>query len=937
MLARFNPKSSLRAEIGLASGGIVMLLSAALSFYAADTSKRQIEQNEGEAFVRRAQTALDVLDRGMFERVREIRNAANLDEMRDPKVGVDRKRELMERLQKNFDAYAWIGFCDPNGIGLVGTGKYLEGKNLSKRPWCTEGRKGDYIGDVHDALLLAKLLPNPSGETFYLVDVASPVFDHRNNLLGVLCGHIYWSWASEALDSKRTPGREIFLLSDDGKVLSGTENAWGDFAAMAPLTAQDIKAHAGKGYRIEPFRDGKTYLVGYARSAGYRDYPGLGWSAVVREEVTTAFAPARDLQRHILFAGVLLGLFFTWLSWLMSGRISDPIRRISAAADKVAAGDLDTAIPTVNREDEVAHLGRAIHDMVDSLTGEIRQRRVAEAGLRLSAKVFEQNSEAIMVTDRDNRIVMVNRAFSLITGYAEAEVIGINPRLLSSGRQPMQFYRELWQKLNEEDMWRGEIWNKRKNGDVFPEWLTISNVRDDAGELTHHIAVFIDITERKKEEERIRQLANYDSLTRLPNRNLLQERIEQGIAQALRHRTKLATLFIDLDHFKNINDSLGHDVGDALLRQVALRLQTCIRRTDTLARFGGDEFIALLTDLDSEAEASFVAEKMIAVLGEPFDIGKHALHVTPSIGISLCPDDGDTAMQLMRNADLAMYRAKDGGRNRLAFYEEQMNRKAVERLRLENDLRAAIDQQQLMLYYQPKVACADNRVVGMEALLRWEHPEFGFISPAVFIPVAEQSGLIAEIGDWVLRQTVLQLRIWQSQGYCIVPVAVNLSAVQFRQSDLVERIQKIVHDGGIDNRYLELELTESVLMESGNNSETTVHRLSAAGFSLALDDFGTGYSSLSRLKLLPMNALKIDQSFVRDIATDENDESIVSATAVLAHAMEMTVIAEGVETPQQLAFIRDLNCEQYQGYLFSKPVPAGEVVRFLSPVAKGEV
>jgi predicted signal transduction protein with EAL and GGDEF domain len=349
-----------------------------------------------------------------------------------------------------------------------------------------------------------------------------------------------------------------------------------------------------------------------------------------------------------------------------------------------------------------------------------------------------------------------------------------------------------------------------------------------------------------------------------------------------------------------------------------------------LGRFGGDEFIGLLTDLNDESEASLVAEKMIDVLSKPFEIGHHKLHVTPSIGICICPNDGDTAMQLMRNADLAMYRAKDRGRNRFAFYEEEMNRKAIERLRLENDLRTAINQQRLMLYYQPKVRVDDNVVIGMEALLRWNHPEFGFISPAVFIPVAEQSGLINEIGDWVLRQTVLQQRIWQSQGLNIVPIAVNLSAAQFQQSDLVERIQRIVREGGIDNHFIELELTESMLMESGGTNEAIIKRLSEAGFSLALDDFGTGYSSLSRLKLLPMNALKIDQSFVRDIATDENDESIVSATAVLAHAMEMKVIAEGVETPVQLAFIRDLHCEEYQGYLFSKPVPAEDAVRFLS-------
>lgn len=925
----FDPRRSLRAEISLASGAIVLLLSTALSFYAADVTRRQIEQSQGEAFVRRAQTALDVLDRGMYERSREIRNAALLDEMRDPKVSVPRKRELMERLQQNFDAYAWIGFCGPDGMGLVGTGGYLEGKNLSQRPWCSEGRRGDYIGDVHDAMLLAKLLPNPSGETFYLVDVASPVFDHQNNLLGVLCGHIYWSWASEALDSKLTPGQDIFLLSNDGKVLSGPEAAWSDFGGKAPATMRHIRAGGKAGYHIEQFSNGRTYLVGHATSSGYRDYQGFGWTALVREDISTAFAPARALQQHILTVGAGVGLFFAWLSWLMAGRIAQPIRRISQAAEKVAAGDLHYDVPPQDSDNEVGHLSQAIHDMVDNLTREIRQRRAAESDLRLAAKVFEHNSEAIIVTDANNNIVMVNHAFTLITGYGEEEVMGKNPRFLASGRQSVQSYQAMWAELLAKNTWRGEIWNKRKNGEVFPEWLTISTVRDEQGVVTHYIGVFIDITERKQEEERIIRLANYDPLSGLPNRNLLTDRVEQGVAQAERHGSKLAMLFIDLDHFKHINDSLGHDIGDELLKQVAERLKACLRRTDTLARQGGDEFIALVTDIDSESEAGYVAEKMLSACGGGFQVEGHLLHVTPSIGISLCPDDGNTQVQLMRNADLAMYRAKDSGRNRFAFYEEQMNRKAVERLRLENDLRHAIAQQQLMLYYQPKVACGDNRVVGMEALLRWRHPEFGFVSPAVFIPVAEQTGMINEIGDWVLRQAVLQQRLWQSQGHDIVPVAVNLSVAQFQQSDLVARIVRIVREGGLDARYIELELTESMLMESGIDQHSVLKQLNNAGFNLALDDFGTGYSSLSRLKMLPMRSLKIDQSFVRDIASDENDRSIVSATAALAHAMGMKVIAEGVEQPGQLAFIQSLHCEEYQGYLFSPPLPADEAVRFL--------
>jgi|GEM_PF-1253873 len=930
ILDRVNPKNGLRAQISLASGGIALVLSLVLSYFAAEDSRQQIEQAEGQSFQRRAQSALDVLDRGMFERSREISNAANLEEIRNPKVSVERKREILERLQSSFNAYAWIGICDDKGIGLVGTGKYLEGKDLSKRPWCTQGRERTYLGDMHDALLLSKLLPNPSGEMFYLVDVAAPVVDKKGKLQGVLCGHIFWKWAEDVLDSKQTQGKDTFLLTKDGLVLSGPEAPRSELSQLAPLTMQAImQGDSNGGYLLEKWSDGKTYLVGYAKSSGYRDYPGMGWISLMREDVTQAFAPARELRMRILLMGMVLGGVFAWLGWMMAGRIARPITRISEAADKLAAGDLSYDVPAQQGDGEVAHLSTAIHNMVETLVKEITQRRKAEQDLRLSAKVFENNSEAIMITDTRHKIVSVNRAFTEITGYGEDEVLGKDPHLLSSGRHTPAFYKSFYETLYSQDKWRGEIWNKRKNGEVFPQWSTISVLRDETGTVTYHIAVYLDITERKKEEERIQYLANYDVMTGLPNRYLLGDRLENALNLAQSHATKLAVMFIDLDHFKNVNDSLGHDVGDELLKEVALRLKACLRRSDTIARQGGDEFIAILGDLNSEDQVTFVAEKMIESLRGEFKVGEHQLSVSLSIGVSVYPDDGDSAVHLLRNADMAMYRAKDAGRNQFQYYEADMNVKALKRMQLENDLRNAIGKDQLMLYYQPQVNTLSGAVVGMEALLRWKHPQQGFISPAEFIPVAEESGLINEIGDWVLRQAALQQRIWQSQGYRIVPVAVNLSARQFGQKGLVEKIQTIVREAGITPHFIELELTESLLMDMGQNCLAVMDQLSHAGFDLSLDDFGTGYSSLSRLKLLPVKSLKIDQSFVRDLATDENDEAIVNATAVLAHALEMKVIAEGVETQEQLDFIRDLMCEEYQGYLFSRPLPAVEMEKYL--------
>lgn len=907
-----------------------MALSLLLSYFAAETSRAQIEQDQGNAFVRHAKSALDVLDRGMFERVREIQNVALLDEVRDAQIPLERKRDLLERLQSTFNAYAWVGICDPQGMGVVGTGKYLEGKDLSKRPWCTEGRDKYYVGDMHDALLLSKLLPNPSGEMFYLLDVAAPIVDKSGTFQGVLCGHIFWKWAEEVLDSKALPGKDVFLVAKDGLVLSGPEPQRSDLAKLAPRTMQAVQQPGkGSGYLVEQWSNGKTYLVGYAKSSGYREYLGLGWTALVREDVTAAFAPVRELRDRILLGGAALGAFFAWLGWLMAGRISRPIYNISQAADRIAGGDLKFDMLVQAGDGEVARLSAAIHAMVAKLISEIEQRRQAELGLRLSAKVFENNTEAIMITDAHHNVVSVNKAFVEITGYSQDDVLGKNPRFLASGKQSALFYQAFYDALQTTDQWRGEIWNKRKNGEIFAEWVTISALRDDSGVVSHYVAVYLDLTEHKNEVARTQYLANYDVLTTLPNRYLLSDRLEQMLVLAQRHQGKMAVLFIGLDHFKLVNDSLGHGVGDELLKVAAQRLSACLRDCDTVSRRGGDEFVVLLGELNSEAQAGLIAANIGKSLRAAFVVGENSLSLSASIGISLYPEDGSTSVELLRNADLAMHRAKELGRNQLQFYEPTMNVRAVQRLQLESDLRDALSGDQLEVYYQPKVNLVSGKMVGMEALVRWNHPQCGFMSPQQFIPVAEESGLINEIGDWLLRQTASQQRDWQVMDYQIVPVAVNLSARQLSQKDFIEKLQNLLTEFALSPTCIDLELTESMVMDLSGGNLSVVNRLSEAGFHLSLDDFGTGHSSLSRLKAMPVQSLKIDQSFVRDIASDENDRAIVSATVMLAHALGLTVVAEGVETQEQLDFIRELRCEEYQGYLFSHPLAAHEVVKYL--------
>lgn len=560
---------------------------------------------------------------------------------------------------------------------------------------------------------------------------------------------------------------------------------------------------------------------------------------------------------------------------------------------------------------------------------DITARRDSEEQLRLAWTVFRNSVEAIIVTDARQCILSVNRAFTEVTGYSAEEAIGSTPRLLKSGIHEHNFYEAMWRDINTHGFWQGEVHDRRKDGTFYPSALSISVVRDKTERITHYVAVFSDITERKASEARIAFLAQHDALTGLPNRALLHDRLEQALASAARHGKRIALLFLDLDRFKTINDSLGHMMGDQLLQGVALRLTGCIRETDTVSRQGGDEFLIVLTGMDTPDDAARAAEKILDRLRQPFDIDSQQLGTSFSIGIALYPEDGTTVESLMKNADTAMYHAKESGRNTYRFFDERMNVNALERLHLENGLRRALENNEFTLYYQPQVDLESGRIIGMEALLRWFSESMGSISPARFIPLAEECGLIVPIGKWVLQTACRQARSWQDQGFPAVPVAVNLSALQFRRADIVATVATALADSGLAGTWLELELTESLLMQSGPDVEATLGHLKALGVRLSIDDFGTGYSSLAYLKRFPVDRLKIDQSFVRDIAEDPDDAAIVRAIIQLGRSLRLEVIAEGTETPEQMDFLRDERCTAAQGYLFSPPLPAEAVTELL--------
>ncbi len=574
-------------------------------------------------------------------------------------------------------------------------------------------------------------------------------------------------------------------------------------------------------------------------------------------------------------------------------------------------------------------------------TALMAERDRALEDLRLAATAFDAQ-EAMFITDANATIQRVNKAFTAVTGYTEEEVVGKNPRILKSNRHDKAFYKKLWQALEEQGYWRGEIWNRRKNGEIYPEWQTITSVKNEKGEVTHYISSFQDMTEYKLAEARIERLAYYDSLTGLPNRTLLLDRLQHELNLTRRNNKHGALLFLDLDRFKTINDALGHSIGDALLSQVAERIAQQVRNVDTVARLGGDEFVVLLAQLsDSADEAGFaaqvVAEKIRAALCKPYRLQDHEYQFTPSIGIALFPENNDTVDDVLKHADASMYLAKSHGGNAIRFYKPDMQVAADERLALEKDLRRAIANDELELYYQPQVD-QKGRIIGAEALIRWHHPERGTVSPHTFIPLAEETGQVLELGHWVMRHAFEQIRRWHDSGLCQLgpTFAINVSPRQFHQSDFVPQVTRLIKEAGIAPESLKLEITENIVMADVEDTIQKMEELRRLGVVFSIDDFGTGYSSLAYLKQLPLSQIKIDRSFVLDITSDPNDAMIVETIISMARHMNLDVLAEGVETAGQLSYLQQQGCYSYQGFYFSKPLPAGEFQKLLERLDRGD-
>ncbi|AEJ01128.1 diguanylate cyclase/phosphodiesterase with PAS/PAC sensor(s) [Nitrosomonas sp. Is79A3] len=648
---------------------------------------------------------------------------------------------------------------------------------------------------------------------------------------------------------------------------------------------------------------------------------------LVRIRTQTAIDSARDnaLIFRIIFITVTLSTtIILWRFYVsLSITLGSSAKEIHALIRRIGQGDFNTSIPVLSgMENSVL---ADLLDMQRKLYIHENERKEAEEKLCIAAICFE-SQEAMMITDVRSNILRVNQAFTKSTGYTSEEVIGKTPRILQSGRHNNDFYREMWKVIKRTGGWQGEIWDRRKNGEVYPKWLTISAVKGSDGAVTHYVAMHSDITEHKNAEKKIQKLAFFDQLTDLPNRFLLNERITQAMLANIRSNNHGALLFIDLDNFKSLNDTLGHNKGDLLLKQVAQRLITCVRAGDTVARLGGDEFIMLLTNLnenesDSAIHVGNVCKKILTTLNQTYQLDTISHHSTASIGVTLFNGLQSSIEDLMKQADLAMYKSKEMGRNTFHFFDQEMEAIALKRATFEKDFQEGINKNQFLLYYQAQMN-SDMFLLGAEALVRWQHPKYGIVSPAEFIPLAEETGLILPLGHRVLETACYQLSTWANQPKMAhLTISVNVSARQFHQEDFVGQVLAILKNTGANPRRLKLELTESLLISNVDEIIKKMFALRAEGVGFSLDDFGTGFSSLSYLKRLPLDQLKIDRSFVRDVLTDHNDASIAKAIIVLAQNLDLSVIAEGVETEAQRDFLAKSGCHAYQGYLFGKPLP----------------
>jgi diguanylate cyclase (GGDEF)-like protein len=782
--------TSLRWVLTASAIVLAVATTAGLAAITENLASNQLKQQLGFRMASRTVHLNDKIDHSIYARYTDMSDLSGVITDLDLADDISLLRTRLDATRKTNGGFAWIGFSDPHGKVLAATNGLLEAADVAQRPWFREASKSVYFGDVHRALLLEKKLNSDGGEPLRFLDIALPLVDKNGVLTGVLGAHIDWRWIEELTRSLYHKGpSEFILLGADDTVLAGPK----DLRDRVVSLQSARNARSGKvGYGIEQWPDGKTYLTGFSKSRGFKNYVGLGWVMLERQEIGEAFAPVRGLRGQFLTWGLFTAAVFALTGWFGASRIARPLLELTRAAEVLRQGTARRDIPAVRSYYEV--------------------------------------------------VVLTDTMRSMIAEVAHREAL-----------------------------------------------------------LEHQ--------------------ATYNSVTNLPNRALTNALLIQS-ASRIQKGQEIAVLSIDLDRFKSVNDALGFSAGNDLLREAVRRLQYCVPAGATLAHLGSDEFAVLLDGDRAHAQATKLAARAQAAIAQPFVVEGQEFFLSASVGISLFPRDTADVSMLLGYSEMARYQAKALSHGRIQFYAEHMNALTAERLNLERDMRTALAEQQFELFYQPKVSLRTGEITGAEALVRWRHPQHGLVSPAKFIPLAEDTGLILPLGDWVLRQACAQARTWRARGAPPLQIAVNVSSHQFMEDKLVEKVVAALADSGLEAEHLKLEITESLLMQDVEQNIGTMHALTGLGVQLAIDDFGTGYSSLSYLRRFPISELKIDQAFVRDLNRNAEDTAITHTIISLARNLGLNVIAEGVETIEQATSLRAAGCDEMQGYYFSRPIAA---------------
>ncbi len=909
------------AALALLSTVLVWQLSSALS-------RQQIETDQNTLLTHIAVRMASQLAHDMDTRARELRFLASQQEIRDPRSSLETKRAVFERMRNAYPYYSWIGITDTEGNIIAGTDGLLVGKSIAQRDWFIYGRENLHFGDAHDAFLLAKLLPKPKWDDLplRLVDVSLPVHDKEGRFLGVICGHLSLDWAFEArelmLDQLNREQLDLVVLNRDGKVLMGTPQLPSLKVDLASLQTFQGLAQNTRQVGQETWPDGRRYLTASVRETPFGQYQGMGWIIVARKPLDLAMQAADQLSRLILVAGIGSALLFAIALWFIVGRLLHPLQQVAQAAQRIKAHDLTAPLPQPVGNDEVSTLARSLTELVSNLQS-------TNSELALTARVFEESGQGILICDPQNRIIRVNRAFSRITGYTPAEIVGQTPAILQSGMQDTAFYQAMWQQLARNGQWQGEIWNKHKDGHRYPEWLTIYTLRNAEEHVAYYLAIFDDITEKKNYERRLVHLANYDSLTELPNRHLLQERAAGMLREAAENGHQLALVFIDLDKFKLINDTLGHPAGDTVLIEVARRFAASINPRQLLARWGGDEFV-LVMPVSTADEAARQVEQLMQALRRPFLIERESHPLGMSAGIALYPADGESVTELLRCADTAMYQAKQDGRSDYCFFEPRMHLALTQFVQIEQALRQTLaqDGSGLNLLFQPLMDISGQSVLGVEVLPRWQHADLGQITAQRLIRVAEESGQIAALSHWLVHHSLKNIRdLRRALGYDL-PFSINLSALQIADKSLPRQLQLACLEYDLPCAELTLEISENSFSANPVDSQEAVQVFKALGFPISLDDFFYGHATLKIIEKIQPAEVKIDPRLLNGLPNDPEAQEIIRLSQKIADSQGMRMVIKGVDQAAQWQALQAMGHFVLQGSLLAPPMDSASLIDF---------